>query len=194
MNAPLPSHAGAALSAAQHKAALWNDAALNVYAVVMGSRVVGLPARLEQAEASPPGLETHCLRAGALSPAEQAAAAHLVRLPPESAFTDWLLGEAAAGHGDWGVLARSRLGTIAMRSHARALCQAQTATGEAIKLDWMDPAVLRLLLPLAPPEQLRQIFEPLDSLSILEATRWTHFRLALGRLQTEVVDVMAARA
>ena len=194
MKAPLPPRAGAALSAAQHKAALWTDATRNVYAVIMGSRVVGLPARLSLAESTPPGLEAHCLRAGALSATEQAAAAYLVRLRPESPFTDWLLDEAAAGHGDWGVLARSKLGTIGMRSHARGLCQAQTATGEAIKLDWMDPSVLRLLLPQAPPEQLRQIFEPLDSLAIIEATRWSHFRLSQGRLQTEAVDVMAAPA
>jgi hypothetical protein len=194
VNAPPLPRASAALSAAQHKAALWTDAALHVYAVVMGSRVVDLPARLTQAQDGKPGLDVHCLRAGALSPAEQAAAAYLVRLHPDAAFTNWLLDEAAAGHPDWGVLVRSKLETIAMRSHARALCQARTPSGEAIQLAWMDPAVLRLLLPLAAPDQLRQIFEPVAALSLLEPARWTHFRLALGRLQTELVDVTVARA
>lgn len=194
MNAPPPLRASAALSAAQHKAALWTDAALQVYAVVMGSRVVDLSARLAQAQDGTPGLDVHCLRAGALSPAEQATAAYLVRLHPDAPFTHWLLDEAAAGHPDWGVLVRSKLETIAMRSHARALCQAHTPGGDAIQLAWMDPAVLRLLLPLAAPDQLRQVFAPLDALSLLEPTRWTHYRLALGRLQTDVVDVTLAHA
>ena len=168
--------------------ALWADARLRVYGMVLGSRVAGLPDRLAQADS----LDYHCLVAGALSPAQRLRAPYLVELRPDSSFTRWLLLEAAAGFADWGLVVRSTARMLDVRSHARDLRTAVTPEGRAFRVDWMDPVVLDVLLTSATPDQLQAIFARLDAMTVIAPQRWREYRLESGRLQLRSVDVLKA--
>lgn len=178
----------AGLSLTQRLQSLWSDDRQGVYAVLLGSRVPGLGARLEDADIDDWGL----LWSGALDPAEREAAPCLVRLRRDSEFTQWLLSEAATSHGDWGLLLCSRRSFVEMRTHGRALCEASLADGSELRLDWADPAVLQALLPLAPPQQLAWLFTGVESIVIATARQWSRLSLALGRLQVQRSDLLAA--
>jgi hypothetical protein len=172
----------AALAPAQLKSQLWADPAQTVYAVPMGTRLQGLPARLA-AELAGNGIEDYdCLLPGALLASQQAEAPYLVRLRRDTAFGDWLLFEAAATLGEWGVVVTSTLRMTALRSHLRSLRVANLPSGGTVTLDWMDPAVLRLLLPLFDAGTLARILGPIGTLVMPGDGRWTVVRAPLGRL------------
>jgi len=175
-----------ALSPDQLLSSLFGDARLRVYGIVLGTRVTGLPERLAQADR----LDHHCLVPGALSPAQRLRAPYLVELRPDSPFTRWLLLQAAAAHGGWGVVARSPERMLPVRSHARDLRHAVTPEGRPLRIDWMDPAVLDILLGGATPDQLLVIFNRLESLTVTAPQRWREYRLTGGRLQLRSVDVL----
>jgi hypothetical protein len=183
--ATAPASTSLALSLHQHKAALWTDDRLQVYAVAMGTRIQNLAATLASAEVA----DFDCLLPGALSDETQRTAPYLVQLKRESAFTDWLLFEAAAGLGEWGVLVRSAGKMLALRGHLRSLLRAQTPVGQTIELDWMDPTILKALLPLFEPAALTGFMGPMESLVIPEVAAWTTARVVLGRLELRIVPV-----
>ncbi|MBB1163165.1 DUF4123 domain-containing protein [Aquariibacter albus] len=168
-----------ALTPAQLKAGLWADARLRVHAVVMGQRVPDLPTRLAAAD----GLLHECLLPGALEPARRRQAPHLVTLGPDAPLTDWLLFEAAAGLGDWGLLVLAEAPRLALRQHLRQLLKARLPQGPVIDLDWMDPAVLDCLLPALDPAGCRAFFGPVRSFVVPAATEWRHYEAPLGTLR-----------
>ena len=174
------------LAPEQLLSALWADARLRVYGMVLGSRIGGLPDRLAQAGS----LDYHCLIPGALSPVLKQRAPYLVELRPDSPFARWLLLEAAAGFADWGVVARSSARLLEFRSHARDLRTAVGPDGRTFRLDWMDPAVLDILLTAASPDQLQAVFSRLESLTVMAPARWSEYRVVAGRLQLRRVDVL----
>lgn len=174
-----------ALALAQLKTGLWADALLRVYALVLADRVPELPARLQAAQQAGELLDHECLWPGAQPPERLARAPYLLALRPDSPLTDWLLAEAAQGLPDWGLVLRSPLDFMGLRTQARALCEARLPDGSAITLDWMDPRLLRELLPLAEPDQLDQFFLPMPSLAWAEGKTWHHHSLQQGRLHTQ---------
>ena len=180
-----------ALSSAQLKSGLWADNLLQVYALVVGRQIGGLPERLAEADAAAQLASYDCLWPGALSPARRQQAPFLVRLKQQSEFTDWLLNEAAAGFGEWGVILRSNRSFLAMRSHCREGSKARLPGGQDIALEWMDPAVLRALLPLAPNDQVEELLSPFDSLVITGARAWTFCTQKFGRLTMQEQPVLA---
>lgn len=181
----------AALSPAQLKASLWADADRRVYALVRGRCIAGLAERLEQAQGDAELEDFDCLRPGALSAAERAAAPWLVQLRRDSALTDWLLFAADRDHGagtgsidgGWGLVVRSALPFLAMRAHARELGRARLPDGAEIALEWMDPEVLQALLASAAPDQLDRVFAGIDEMIVAGAAQWRHASAALGQLQ-----------
>lgn len=176
---PQPSASVPDLSPAQLKAQLWADPRENVHAVVMGVRMPGLPARLAGADV----IDHDCLRPGALSPEQQERAPYMVQLARESAFTDWLLFEASAGFGDWGVVVASAATRLVLRAHMRSLMQARLPDGQLIDLDWMDPPIVQALLPLFDGAGLSAFMGPIHSLAIAGADTWTVAAYGLGQLQ-----------
>jgi len=168
-----------AQSAQQLKSRLWADSRQNVHALVMGSRVPDLPTVLAAADV----IDHDCLRPGALSRAEQLRAAYLVQLKPESAFTDWLLFEAAGSLSDWGLVAVSGAPRLQLRSHWRGLAEAQLPEGEHIALEWMDPEILWALLPLMDNAGLARFFGPVSTFVQTGAEDWRHARFDFGGLQ-----------
>jgi hypothetical protein len=181
-------HPPPAQSPSQLRAMLWADDRQAVHAVVMGSRVPGLEARLAAA-----GIVDHeCLRPGALSPEEAQQAAYMVPLPRDAAFSDWLLFKAAAGLGDWGVVVRSAVPRLAIRSHLRSLSEACLPGGQPIEIDWMDPEVALAILPLCDPASLDAFMGPLQAIVLPRASGWTTLDVELGRLRMRCAQVAAA--
>lgn len=176
------------LVAAQHKAALWADADLQVFAVVMGERVSDLPARLAAADVA----DFDCLLPGALEPDVQRNAPHIVRLKPESAFTDWLLFEADAAFGEWGLLVRSPARLLVLRNHLRGLLRATLPGGHAVALDWMDPTIFQAVAPLFGPAEITAFFGPVRTITIPGSTAWRHAELQMGRLAQREVPLQKA--
>lgn len=183
-------HTSAPLASDQFKDTLFADPAVHVCAVLMATRLPGLAPRLQEAQARQEIHDHDSLWPGALTPAQQAQAPCLAWLRPDSLFTDWLLAAGMADLPNWGVLLRSRYPFLSTRAHARALCQARLADGQPFTLDWMDPAVLRELLPLATPDQVDRLFGPLDSLLWAQPGHWLHCRAVMGRLQTHRHDLV----
>lgn len=189
MNAPPTPHAtDIALTLAQQREALWADERVTVYAVVMGSRIPQLPARLHAAAID----DWDRLWTGELDDAELANAPVLLVLPRDAEFSGWLLGQASREFGPWGLVLLSSRPFLATRAHARRLCQAVLPDGDQIRLDWMDPELMRTLLPLAPPEQLQRIFSDVQAMVLIEGTRWTRCSLVMGRLEQRSTLLLAA--
>ncbi len=179
---------GAALVPAQHKAALWADADLQVFAVVMGDRVPDLPARLATADIG----DFDCLLPGALEPDVQRDAPYLVKLKPDSAFTDWLLFEADADFGEWGLLVRCPARLLLLRNHLRGLRDAALPGGQRIALDWMDPTVFRAVAPLFGSSEITAFFGPVRAITMTGGTAWRHAELQMGRLAQRDVPLLKA--
>jgi hypothetical protein len=186
--ATIPATATQTLAPEQLKAQLWADAQQQVYAIVMASRVPDLPARLAAADVD----DYDCLLPGALTPEQEAQAPYMVQLARRSAFTDWLLFEAGRGLGDWGVIVLSDAQRLALRSHLRALRQAQLPDGQRIELDWMDPAVLGILLPLFDGAALGSFIGPIRSFVIPGSEEWTTVDPSAGQLQWRRARLAAA--
>lgn len=171
----------AVLSLGQQREMLWSDPRHTVYAVILAARIPGLRARFTQDAVD----DWDGLWTGELDADERVKAPVLVTLRPDAAFTDWLLGEAAADFGAWGVIALSQMPFLAMRMHGRALCKAQLPNGQAIRIDWMDPEVMEALLPVAAPDQLQRVFAGFDALITVGIERWTRWTFGTGGLARE---------
>lgn len=176
-------------SAAQQKASLWSDERQQIYAVVMGSRIPDLPGRLLTAD-----LHDHdCLLPGALEPEQRLPAPYLLHLKQDAAFTDWLLFEASAALGDWGVLVRSSARLTALRNHLRSHGNAMLPDGTEIALDWMDRETLLALIEHSDVPQLEQLFGPASLFVLAGSHSWRHASFAIGDgLQQQ--DIPLARA
>ena len=185
MAAPPRESPASTLSLAQQRELLWADPSRRVYALLLGARLPGLRERLAQEDVD----DWDGLWTGELDADERAAAPALVTLKRESPFTDWLLGEAAAGFAGWGALAVSKLPFLAMRSHGRALCRATLPNGQSIRIDWMDPEVLEALLPVAGADTLQRVYAGFDSLVTLEPSRWTRWSVEGARLARQTSGV-----
>lgn len=176
---PTPTTEIPALTPEQLKAQLWADARRQVHAVAMASRIPDLGDRLAAADV----IDYDCLLPGALSPDEQRRAPYMVHLAERSSFTDWLLFEAVAGLGEWGVVVLSDAPRLPLRAHLRSLLQATLPDGQRIDLEWMDPAVLDVLLPLFDATGLHDFMGPMQSLVVPRADDWSTVEISAGQLQ-----------
>lgn len=173
----------AVLTLPQWREALWADPRQRVYAVLMGTRVTDLSARLSADEIE----DWDRLWPGQLDSGGRAEAPVVASLRPPrpdapAPFVDWLLSAAAREFGHWGALVRSRAGFLPVRRQARSLCEARLPDGDTIRLDWMDPEVMQVILPVAPPDQLQQVFTVFDDVWTPAPDRWTCWTLTAGRL------------
>lgn len=173
------------LSLAQQRESLWSDPSQRVYAAIVAAKVPGLRERLTQGDVD----DWDGLWTGELDPEERAAAPVLVTLKRQSAFTDWLLTEAALSCGSWGAIVQSKLPFLSMRVHGRSLCKAQLPNGQAIRVDWMDPEVMEALLPVAASDQLQRVYAGCDTLITLSADRWTRWSMEAARLLRQTTGV-----
>ena len=163
----------------QIRAQFWADSRQRVCAVAMGSRLPGLRERLASADVA----DYDCLVPGALSASEQAKAAYLIELLERSAFTDWLLFEAPLSLGEWGTVTVTEAPRLTLRAHLRSLRECLLPDGQRIELDWMDPEVLALLLPLFGRAELQDFMGPMRGLAIPRGDGWSMARIVAGQLQ-----------
>jgi hypothetical protein len=186
--APTPTTDAPALTPAQIKAQLWADARRQVHAVAMSARIPDLAQRLAAADV----IDYDCLLPGVLSAEEQRRAPYMIQLAEQSAFTDWLLFEAVAGLGEWGVVVLSDAQRLPLRAHLRSLRQATLPDGQRIDLDWMDPAVLDVLLPLFDAAGLLTFMGPMQAFVIPRPDDWSTFEISAGQLQRHRARLAAA--
>jgi hypothetical protein len=128
-----------------------------VCAMLDGASVPGLLERLD----AEPSLEVECLLRGKLAPDMAEVAPYLVKLDPESEFTRWVVGTGWGQH--WGSFVTSREGFRKLHSHLRALSLVYRRDGTPLYFRYYDPRVLRVFLPTCSPEQLKQMFGPVDA-------------------------------
>lgn len=190
-SAALPIESLPAQSPAQLAGALWSDAGCRVYAVVRGTVVPDLPAMLATADI----VDHDCLLPGALPPATKAAAPYLVQLRQGVPFTQWLLFEAAAALGPWGLLLLSRQPRLPLRNHLRTLGKGLLPDGLVIDLDWSDVQVLQAVLPLFDAPSLQRFLGPVEAMVLPEATSLTRVDAPMGRarwVRTPILGQAAA--
>jgi hypothetical protein len=167
-------------SLAQLEAALWAREGGRLHAIIDGSRVPGLPARLAEGHA-----DFNCLRRGTLSPAEAARAAYIAELRPDSPLLRWLIDEATSAFTGWGLLMLSNRPLLAMRELARELAEVQLPNGQRRPWRWWDPVLLDALLPLLTPAQRDQVFAAQQTLVGLTPRAWLWWSQAQGLLNKE---------
>ena len=105
-----------------------------------------------------------------------------VQLSPGHAFTHWLLQGPGAEQADWGVLVASDASFRPIREHFRDLLEATSPDGVRLRLRWYHGAVLRALLPLCSPTQLRDFFGPVRAVGLRGPDHWNWMRVQEGRL------------
>lgn len=130
--------------------------ATRVYAVLDGASVPDLPTRLY--EMQPP---RYCLFTGNLEPDMTEVAPYLVRLYPQTPFTDWLLKEFWGKH--WGIFVHSRRSLKEMRKHFRSLITVYDEKGDPMIFRFYDPRVLRRYLPTCNQGELKVLFGDVES-------------------------------
>jgi hypothetical protein len=136
---------------------LLTEESVAICALLDGASVPGLLERLD-AERS---LEAECLLRGELEPDMAEVAPYLVRLEPQSEFTEWVVGTGWGQH--WGTFVVSRQGFRKLHSHLRALTLVYRRDGTPLYFRYYDPRVLRIFLPTCSPPQLKQMFGPVDA-------------------------------
>jgi hypothetical protein len=153
---------------------------LNVFAVLDGASVRNLRASLHIMQP-----DYACLYRGELKPDLAESAPYLVRLQPDTQFTDWVVIDGWGKH--WGVFLRSTKELPAIRRHLRGLLQVHDADGRPLLFRFYDPRVLSVFLPTCNAEQLATFFGPVDSF-LLEgpaADMLLRFRVIDGALKKE---------
>jgi hypothetical protein len=105
-------------------------------------------------------LDYLCLYSGRLHREVEAAAPHLIEIPPHSRFPRQLI-EMGWGQ-SWGVFLRIK-DPSNLRSHLRGFLRVQDESGKILIFRYYDPRVLRVYLPTCLPDELRTVFGPVSS-------------------------------
>ena len=105
-------------------------------------------------------LEFRCLYSGTLPRALEMAAPQLVELSPANRLTRLWLDD---GWGQsWGVFLKIQ-DAANLRHHLRKFLKVQVENDRWLVFRYYDPRVLRAFLPLAEPQQLQDLFGPIDT-------------------------------
>jgi len=159
---------------------LFKNEELNVFAVLDGAAI---PDLLQQLHEQQP--ERVCLYRGELEPDMAEVAPYLVKLEPDSDFTDWLIEKGWGRH--WGIFALSHESLSAMRRHFRAFLVVYSPENKPIYFRYYDPRVMRVYLPACNVEELAKVFGPIESYLLEDEDAMTalRFRNVSGALQQE---------
>lgn len=117
------------------------------------------PELLEQLEEQQPDYE--CLYRGELSEELAEVAPYLVRLLPDTAFTDWVLLNGWGRH--WGIFALSTNEIRDVRKHFRSFLIVKDPEGKKLYFRYYDPRVLSVFLPTCTPSELQTMAGPLSA-------------------------------
>lgn len=164
---------------------LFKDEELSVFAALDGASIPGL---LDQLYEQQP--EHACLYRGELEPDMAEVAPYLVRLEPDSDFTDWLIEKGWGRH--WGIFALSGESLSALRRHFRAFLIVYTPETRPVYFRYYDPRVMRIYLPTCDAKELATVFGPVEYFLLEDEGPKTalRFRNNSGVLQQEKLMLM----
>ena len=123
-----------------------------VYAVLDGASIPDLPMKLY--EMRPQHI---CLYRGELEPDIAEVAPYLVRMIPETDFTNWILTSGWGSH--WGIFAQTRFSIYELRKHFRSFLTVHDEDGNPMLFRYYDPRVWRTFLPTCNTEELDTFFK-----------------------------------
>lgn len=118
-------------------------------------------------------------------------APYLVEFPAKSAFLERLL---TLGWGkSWGVFFNSKAEFLDVRKHFRHFLLCKLPDGREVYFRYYDPRVLRVFLPTATPEQMKEFFGPVSRFVMEDKLQETllHFTLSDGKLREKLVPLWA---
>ncbi len=163
---------------------LFADPEDKVYAVLDGAASETLLADLYRLE---PKFE--CLYRGDIKPDLAWVAPYLVRLEPDSAFTQFLFG---SGWGkNWGVFVTTQAEFDDVRRHFRRFLMVHSSEGKPLYFRYYDPRVMRDFFPIADAEQIKTMFGPLKAWygEGLQETEMLRFDVRDGAVVRKSVDL-----
>jgi Domain of unknown function (DUF4123) len=105
-------------------------------------------------------LEYLCLYSGSLTPELEMAAPYLVQLDYEHRDTRRFIRQAWGN--SWGVFLRCDSHKDRLRRHLRTLLVARDTRGNRLVFRYYDPRVLRVYLPTCTPEEVSEVFGPIQ--------------------------------
>ena len=135
---------------------LWTTPEDRVFALLDGASVPNLLERLY----ADPRPEFECLLHGELTPDMAEVAPYLVALEQGSSVSDWAITQGWGNH--WGCFVVARVDFRALWFHLRMLNIVYGPDGNPMLFRYYDPRVLRAFLPTCSPEQIKELFGPLD--------------------------------
>jgi len=160
------------------------DKGAQVFAVLDGASVPDLRMTLYRHQP-----EHFCLYRGELAPDMAEVAPYLVRLEPESEFTNWVIDRGWGQH--WGIFAISDADIRALRRHFRGFLTVHDSNAKPLLFRYYDPRVLRVYVPTCNAEELATVFGPVMHY-ILEdenPNMALRFRTASGALRQEKLQL-----
>lgn len=167
------------------EASLFADEDLGVFALLDGASI---PSLLENLYEQQP--EYVCLYRGELTSDMAEVAPYLVKLEPDTDFTEWMLEKGWGNH--WGVFAFSRESLSALRRHFRKFLIVYDPENKPIYFRYYDPRVLRTYLPTCSPQDLDTVFGPVESYLLEdESAKFAlRFRKSSESLQQEKITLL----
>ena len=135
---------------------LWMSPQDKVYCVLDGASCPNLLDRLY----ADPRPEFECLYRGDLAPDMAEVAPYLVALDRGSKFAEWVITYGWGNH--WGLFAVANCDLRDLRFHLRKLNIMYGPEGKPMMFRYYYPRVLRAFLPTCGPEQVRQLFGPVE--------------------------------
>jgi hypothetical protein len=167
---------------------LWTTPEDRVYALLDGAGVTSLLDRLY----ADPRPEFECLLYGELKPDMAEVAPYLVALERDAEFADWVITQGWGNH--WGCFAVTRVDLRALWFHLRQLSIVHGPDGKPMLFRYYDPRVLRIFLPTCSPDQVKELFGPVDRFVTEADVRETAltFTHANGVLQTGTRRIVRA--
>lgn len=158
-----------------------------VYAVLDAARDPAIYRALYDHEGEVP---IRCLYQGDMAIELCEVAPYLVELDRDSPFTAWLLEH---GWGDaWGIFVRSTQPFDDVRRHLRKFTVVATEDGRSLLFRFYDPRVLRIFLPIATPDQMKQLFGDVVEKYLCEGEEGKD--LAMHQFQNQKTAVLSTRA
>lgn len=135
---------------------LEGDPNLATYAIIDGAACPELLPKLDETQP-----DYCCLYAGELEEDVEEVAPYLILLIADDPFTTWLLENI--GHKPWGIFCRAPSTLRELRKHFRQFLIVKGPEGENLYFRFYDPRVLSTFLPICDPDQVRDLFGPINA-------------------------------
>ncbi len=156
----------------------------NLFAVIDGA---AMPDLLDALYRLKP--KFNCLYRGELPPDMAEVAPYLVQLEEGSGFTTWLLLKGVAK--PFGIFLASPSDLLTVRRHLRRLLTVHTEDGKPLLFRFYDPRVLPTFLGTCTPEELANMFGPIEAYLLPDKLNLIDYRMSAldSKLQQKQVPL-----